>query len=79
MLKSMPKQTLLLTLFMLAAPALAADDASFLVAGTLIDTLEGETVSDPVIEIKGDRIVSVTSGGDVPDGATIIDLGDTTS
>jgi len=78
MLKSMPKQTLLLTFFMLAAPALAADDASFLVAGTLIDMLEGETVSDPVIEIKGDRIVSVTSGGDVPDGATIIDLGDAT-
>ena len=39
MLKSMPKQTLLLTLLILAAPALAADDASFLVAGTLIDTL----------------------------------------
>ena len=78
MLKSMPKQTLLLILFMLAVPALAADDAYFLVAGTLIDTLEGKTVSDPVIEIKGDRIVSVTSGGNVPDGATVIDLGDAT-
>jgi len=78
MLKSILGPILLLTLFLPATPVFAADDVSFLVAGALIDTLEGERVANPVVEISGDRIVSVTTGGTIPDGAKVIDLGDAT-
>lgn len=61
-----------------AASPVLADDVTFLTAGSLIDPLAGERVDNPVVEIKGDRIVSVTSGGSIPDGATVIDLGDAT-
>jgi imidazolonepropionase-like amidohydrolase len=68
------------TLVLLAQPAFAnaQDDTVYLVAGTLIDTLGGERVSNPVVEIRGDRIVSITSGGAVPQGAEVIDLGSAT-
>jgi imidazolonepropionase-like amidohydrolase len=78
MLKSMLRPIFLLSLLLPATPILAADDVTFLVAGTLIDTLEGKSVADPVVEISGDRIVAVTSGGAIPDGAKVIDLGGAT-
>lgn len=53
----------------------ASDDSFYLVAGSMVDTLEGRVVNNPVVEINGDRIVSVISGGSTPDGAKIIDLG----
>ena len=78
MQKSMSRFSLLLTLFLAATWAHAQDDTTFVVAGTLIDTLNGRAIADPVVEISGDRIVAVSSGGAVPEGANVIDLGDAT-
>lgn len=78
MLKSMLGPFLLLTLLLQVTPAFAADDPIYVVAGALIDTLDSKRVADPVVEISGDRIVSVTASGVVPDGAEVIDLGDAT-
>lgn len=41
--------------------------------GTLIDVRDGRLVEDAVIVIDGDRILSVTQGGTVPAGATVVD------
>ena len=78
MLNSRSRAVLLLIASFLPMPAFAAENVTFVVAGALIDTLQGETVANPVVEIRGERIVSVKSGGPVPDGATVIDLGDAT-
>jgi len=78
MLKSMLGPVLLLTLSFAAVRTSAAEDATYLVADALIDTLKGERVVNPVVEIRGDRIVSVTEGGTPPHGATVIDLGGAT-
>ncbi|MEM8682800.1 MAG: amidohydrolase family protein [Pseudomonadota bacterium] len=69
---------LLLTIFLVLPISAAADDALYLTAGSMIDTLNGETITDPVIEIRNDRIVSVTPGGSIPGGARTIDLGNAT-
>ena len=68
----------LLAASMLPAPVLAADDVTFLVAGALIDTVNGRRVSNPVVEIRGDRIVSVSRDSSIPEGARVIDLGSAT-
>lgn len=60
----------------LSAPATA--DSTFVIAGTLVDTVEERLIRNPVVEIDGNRIVSVTSNGAVPQGAAVIDLGDAT-
>ena len=60
----------------LSVPAMA--DTTFVVAGALVDTIDERLIDHPVIEIDGNRIVSVTSNGVVPDGATVIDVGDAT-
>ncbi|MEO1246840.1 MAG: amidohydrolase family protein [Pseudomonadota bacterium] len=67
-----------MTIFLVLPISAAADDALYLTAGSMIDTLNGETVADPVIEIRNDRIVSVTPGGSIPVGARTIDLGNAT-
>ncbi len=41
--------------------------------GTLVDVRDGSLVPDTVIVLEGDRIVSVTSGGSLPPGGTVID------
>jgi len=56
----------------------AQNEALYVTAASMIDTLNGEAVANPVIEIQDERIVSVTPGGTVPDGARTIDLGDAT-
>ncbi len=38
----------------------------------------GNEIADPVILVRGNRIVSVSSGGAVPEGAVVVDLGDHT-
>ena len=65
----------LLSLFS-AAPARA--DSTYIVAASLIDPLSGKVIRDPVVEIQGDRIVSVKAGGVVADNAQVIDLGNAT-
>ena len=62
----------------LAVPAQAQEITRYVVAGYLIDTVAGKRIPDPVVAISGDRIVSVASGGAVPAGADVIDLGDAT-
>jgi imidazolonepropionase-like amidohydrolase len=57
---------------------LAQDHPTYIVAEWLIDTLQGERVADPVVEISNGRIVSVESGAEVPAGASVIDLGEMT-
>ncbi len=52
--------------------------STYLIADALIDPLQGKKVHHPVVEIQGDRIVAVTPGGSVPEGADVIDLGDAT-
>ena len=64
MLNSMLGPILLLTLFLTAAPVFAADDVTFLVAGGLIDTLEGKRVANPVVEISGNQRKALQSTGD---------------
>ena len=64
---------LLLTLLLLAATALAQNDAVTVIrAGTLIDGKSAQPLHDQMIVIRGNRIVSV--GGAAPAGATVIDL-----
>lgn len=67
----------LLILSLLLAGMVHAE-STYLVAGSLIDPLKGKVIRNPVVEIQGDRIVSVTSGGTVPDQAEVIDLGSAT-
>lgn len=43
-------------------------------AGKLIDGKSETTVTNAVILIDGEKIVSVTAGGNVPEGVTVIDL-----
>lgn len=47
-------------------------------AGHVIDTLSGRILSDQVILVRGKRIESVSSGAQIPAGATVIDLSDMT-
>ena len=69
---------LLLLLSLHPAKSLAQDDPTYIVADWLIDTLQGERVADPVIEISNGRIVSVSTGTEIPAGASVIDLGEMT-
>ena len=72
--------TLLLVTLLIAHPvaAFAQQDTTYLKAAWLIDTLAGDRIANPVVEIAGERIVSVTSEATIPDGANVIDLGDAT-
>ena len=45
-------------------------------AARLLDVRSGQIIANPVVVIEGDRIVSV--GGQVPQGARVIDLGNAT-
>ena len=74
----LPLLSLLLVIAIQPLAGSAEDESMYIVAGWLIDTLEGERIADPVIEIKGDRIASVRTGGGTPAGATVIDLGGAT-
>ena len=49
-------------------------ESMYIVAGSLIDPLNGTVISNPVVEIQGDRIVAVSSGGQVSDNAEVINL-----
>ena len=44
----------------------------------MVDVDRGQLISNPLVLVEGERIISVTSGGDVPAGAKLIDLGDST-
>ncbi len=59
-------------------PLGASAEVTYLIARSMIDTIEGVEIANPVVELEDDRIVSVVAGGSVPVGATVIDLGDAT-
>jgi imidazolonepropionase-like amidohydrolase len=65
------------SLLLAAASNPVTAETTYLIAGNMIDTQEGRVVANPVIEIRDDRIISVSAGGKPPDGAKIIDLGET--
>lgn len=68
----------ILLMLVLSLVGIARAESTYIVAGSLIDPLQGKAISNPVVEIQGERIVSVKAEGNVPDGADVIDLGDAT-
>ncbi len=56
----------------------ALAESHYVTADWMIDTLEGERVANPVIEVDGERIVRVTFDTEVPADAIVIDLGSAT-
>jgi imidazolonepropionase-like amidohydrolase len=61
-----------------AAPAPAPPRRTVLRAAHLVEPRTGKRIDNAVIIVDGDRITSVTSGGVVPAGAAVIDLGNAT-
>jgi imidazolonepropionase-like amidohydrolase len=47
-------------------------------AGKLIDARSERPLENPLIQVEGDKIVSVTAGGSAPAGAEVVDLGNAT-
>src|SRR3979411_985075 len=47
-------------------------------AGRLLDVKTGKTLANQIIVIQGDKIASVGSGAQVPDGAQVVDLSNAT-
>jgi len=58
--------------------AAAPRERTVLRAAHLVEPRTGKRIDNAVIVVDSGRIVSVTSGGAVPAGATLIDLGNTT-
>ena len=58
--------------------SIAAAETTYITARGLVDTLAERYVDNPLVEIEGNRIVSVTEDGSAPAGMTVIDLGDAT-
>ena len=70
--------SIVLSLLILPTIGPAQAESTYVVAGSLIDPLNGKAISNPVVEIQGDRIVAVTPDGAAPDNAEVINLGDAT-
>ncbi len=70
--------SIVLSLLILPSIGPAQAESTYVVAGSLIDPLNGKAISNPVVEIQGDRIVAVTPDGAAPDNAEVINLGDAT-
>lgn len=78
MRKSAVLCSVLLFTFMLLSFGTVHAESTFIVADSLIDPLNGKVVSKPLVEIQGERIVAVTTGGEPPGNAKVIDLGSAT-
>lgn len=61
-----------------AGPAETPVAVTALHASRLIDVVAGQVVPDAWVVVRGDRIAAVGGRGVVPDGATVIELGDRT-
>src|SRR5205814_10657333 len=55
-----------------------ADQVMVIRAARMFDARSGKMIPNPVIVVRGDRIAEVGTGGTVPAGATLIDLGSAT-
>jgi imidazolonepropionase-like amidohydrolase len=72
---------LVLFISCLLFPILAAGQAPRRIAiraGTLIDGRSEKPLEKPLIQVEGDKIVSVTAGGSAPAGVEVVDLGNAT-
>jgi hypothetical protein len=57
--------SVVLSLLVLSFAGTAQAETTYVVAGSLVDPLQGKAIASPVVEIEDDRIVSVTSDGDI--------------
>src|ERR1700732_2295308 len=65
----------------LLLPIVAAGQATTRIAiraGKLIDGRGGKPLENPLIQVEGDKIISVTAGGSAPAGVQVVDLGNAT-
>ena len=72
---------LVLLISCLLFPVLAAAQAPTRMAiraGKLIDARSEKPLENPLIQVEGDKIVSVTAGGSAPAGVEVVDLGNAT-
>ena len=56
----------------------AEAETTFIVASALVDPLDEKLIENPVVEIDGNRVISVMENGSVPANAKAIDLGNAT-
>ncbi len=69
--------SLIATCLAVTLPAAAQSSASTVIrASAMLDVVGGRLVPDAVVLVEGHRIVAAGSGLEVPDGASVIDLGD---
>lgn len=69
-----PRRThLLWSILLLYSAGVWAEDVTAIVGGTLIDGTGSPAREDTVIVIRADRIESIRTDGEVPDGAEVID------
>jgi imidazolonepropionase-like amidohydrolase len=72
---------LVLLISCLLLPIVAAGQAPTRIAiraGRLIDGRGGKPLENPLIQVEGDRIISVTAGGSAPSGMEVVDLSNAT-
>jgi imidazolonepropionase-like amidohydrolase len=70
---------LLITYLLLGIAAAAQAPARIAIrAGKLIDARSEKPLENPLIQVEGDKIVSVTAGGRAPAGVEVVDLGNAT-
>src|ERR1700681_4863326 len=65
----------------LLLPIVAAGQATTRIAiraGKLIDGRGEKPLENPLIQVEGDKIISVTGGGSVPSGMEVVDLANAT-
>ena len=77
----MSVRTVILVISLLVCSQLTlAQDRTYLLAGRMVDVVDGRLLSDRTIVIAGDRIerVAASSSVDIPAGADVVDLGDMT-
>jgi imidazolonepropionase-like amidohydrolase len=72
---------LVLLISCLLVPIVAAGQATTRIAiraGKLIDGRGEKPLENPLIQVEGDKIISVTAGGSAPSGMEVVDLGNAT-
>jgi len=75
------QRTVVLLISCLLVPIVAAGQATTRIAiraGKLIDGRGEKPLENPLIQVEGDKIISVTSGGSAPSGMEVVDLANAT-
>src|SRR6266481_8179547 len=74
-------RVLVLLVSCLLLPIVAAGQATTRIAiraGKLIDGRGEKPLENPLIQVEGDKIISVTAGGSAPSGMEVVDLANAT-